>query len=66
MYVQKLKYGKIYPVQLQEKFDRLVVGCPNILLSHKKNEKLPFVTTCMDLEGIMLSKIREMEKDKCI
>ena len=31
-----------------------------ILLSHKKkNEILPFVTTWMDLEGIMLSEIRQ-------
>ena len=35
-----------------------------ILLSHKKNEILPFVTTWMDLEDIMLSKISQMEKDK--
>ena len=26
-----------------------------ILLSRNKNEILPFATTCMDLEGIMLS-----------
>ena len=36
-----------------------------ILLSHKKNETLPFVTTQMDLEGITLSEIRQTEKDKC-
>ena len=36
-----------------------------ILLSHKKNETLPFVTTQMDLEGITLSEIRQPEKDKC-
>ena len=30
-----------------------------LLLSHKKNEILPFVTTWMDLEGIMLSKISQ-------
>ena len=36
-----------------------------ILLSHKKNETLPFVTTQMDLEGIALSEIRQTEKDKC-
>ena len=35
-----------------------------ILLSHKKNRILPFVTTWMDLEGIMLSEINQTEKDK--
>ena len=28
-----------------------------ILVSHKENEILPFVTAWMDLEGIMLSEI---------
>ena len=35
-----------------------------ILLSYKKDEILPFVTTWMDLEGIMLSEISHTEKDK--
>ena len=35
-----------------------------ILLSHKQNEVVPFATTWMDLEGIMLSKISQTEKDK--
>ena len=30
----------------------------------KKNEILPFATTWMDFEGIMLSEICETEKDK--
>ena len=30
----------------------------------KKDEILPFATTWMDLEGIMLSEIRLTEKDK--
>ena len=28
----------------------------------KKNEILPFATTCMDLEGNMLSEIRQTEQ----
>ena len=31
----------------------------------KKNEILPFATTCMELEGIMLNKISQSEKDRC-
>ena len=30
----------------------------------KKNEILPFATTWMDLDGIMLSEISQTEKDK--
>ena len=38
-----------------------------ILLRHKNNKILPFVTTWMDLEDIMLSEISQTEKDKyCI
>ena len=34
-----------------------------ILLSHQKNEILPFATMWMELEGIMLSDISQSEKD---
>ena len=30
----------------------------------KKNETQPFVTTGMDVEGIMLSRVSQTEKDK--
>ena len=33
-----------------------------ILLSHKKNEIMPFVVTCMDLEVIILSEVSQAEK----
>ena len=35
-----------------------------ILLSHKNNKILPFATTWMDLESIMLSEISQTKKDK--
>ena len=35
-----------------------------ILFSHKKNKVLPFATTRMDLEDIILCEICQTEKDK--
>ena len=35
-----------------------------ILLSIRKEQILPFATTWMELEGIMLSEISQAEKDK--
>ena len=38
-----------------------------ILLSHNKNEILPFSSIWMDLEGIIIIEISQTEKDKyCI
>ena len=39
-----------------------VYMCDRILLSHKKNKTLPFAETWFDLEGIMISKIRQRGK----
>ena len=34
------------------------------LLSHKKNEIMPFAATWMDIEIIILSELSQKEKDK--
>ena len=35
-----------------------------ILLSHKKDQIMPFATTCMYLETLLLSEVSQKEKDK--
>ena len=42
----------------------MVCVCNGILHSHKKDEIVPFVTTWVDLEGIIPSEISWSEKGK--
>ena len=42
----------------------LLILYNGIILSHRKNEIMPFETTRTDLEIIILSEVRQTEKDK--
>ena len=57
---------------MNELMNKQIVLCLCMYIPHtveyysaiKKEEILPFVTTWMDLEGIMLSGLSQIEKDK--
>ena len=63
-YLQLQKYGSIFPSieeWTKKMWYRYTMEYNSAI---KRNEILPFITTWMDLEGIMLSKISQSEKDK--
>ena len=47
-----------------DKEDVVYIYINGTLLSHKKNEIMPFAATWMDLETIILSEVSQTEKDK--
>ena len=61
--IAKIRKQPKYP-SIDKWIKNVVYIHKGILLSHKKDEILPFVTAQMELEGVTLSKISQTEKDK--
>ena len=60
-YSQQPRYGKCPSIADMEDVECVCVY-DGILLSHKKNEFLPYAATWMDLEGVMLSERIQTER----